>query len=53
MMVSWKVALPLHWVLLAVISQFSRVMEFMPSMHTPSERFDTRVAFFTVISAVE
>ena len=43
----------MHFVLLAVMSQFSRVMLFMPSMHTPSDRLDTRVAFFTVISAVE
>ena len=43
----------MHWVLLAVMLQFSRVMVFLPSMHTPSDRLDTSVAFFTVISAVE
>ena len=53
MIVSRKVALPLHWVLLADRSQFSRVMEFLPSMQTPSDRFESRVAFFTVMSAVE
>ena len=53
MMVSRKVALPFMEVLLAVMSQFSSAMEFMPSMHTPSERFDVSVALLTVISAVE
>ena len=53
MMVSWKVALPLQAVLLAVRSQFSRVILFLPSIHTPSDRLDTRVAFLTVISAVD
>ena len=53
MMVSWKVALLLHWVLLAVSSQSLSVMEFRPSMHTPSERLEVNVALDTVMSAVE
>ena len=53
MMVSRKVALLLRWVLLAVMSQSLRVMEFRPSMHTPSDRLLVRVALLTVMSAVE
>ena len=43
-------------VLLAVRSQFSRVMTFIPSMHTPSDRFEISVALLTVwdmVKAVE
>ena len=53
MMLSRKVALPLRLVLFAVRSQSVSSMEFRPSMHTPSERFDTSAALATWISAVE
>ena len=51
MMESKKAACPLRCVLFAVRSQLFRVMEFFPSMHTPSERFETSFALLTVISA--
>lgn len=53
MMESRNVALPLHWVLLAVRSQSVRAMLFLPSMHTPSERLETSCALATETSAVE
>ena len=45
--------MPLSFVLSAVRSQSLSVMEFIPSMQTPSERFEIRLASETVISAVE
>ena len=40
-------------VLFTVMLQSVRVMEFMPSMHTPSDRLLVRTALLTVMSAVE
>ena len=53
MMVSRKLALLFIFVLLAVMSQLVSSMLFLPSMHTPSERLEVRVALLTWISAVE
>ena len=39
--------------MLPVTVQFSRVMEFLPSMTSASELLAVRVAFSTVMSAVE
>ena len=45
--------MPLRFVLSAVRVQLFRVIEFFPSIQTPSDCVETKVAFETVMSAVE